>query len=61
MTAISRCRHLTGLLGFAALAARACGAGVTPEGIIDVSDWNAGLRVLEYKGKQPRASGGRGR
>ncbi|HYZ24383.1 MAG TPA: hypothetical protein VE690_19705 [Rhodopila sp.] len=33
-----------------ALAAKTCDNYVTPEGIIYVSDWNAGLHVLEYKG-----------
>jgi hypothetical protein len=33
-----------------ALAAQACDALVTRDGIIYMSDWNAGLNVLEYKG-----------
>ena len=33
-----------------ALAAQTCDVYVTPEGILYVSDWNAGLHVLEYKG-----------
>jgi hypothetical protein len=33
-----------------ALAAQTCDAYVTPEGLMYVSDWNAGMHVLEYKG-----------
>jgi hypothetical protein len=33
-----------------ALAAKTCDAYVTPEGLIFVSDWNAGMHVLEYEG-----------
>jgi hypothetical protein len=33
-----------------ALAAQTCDNYVTPDGIIYVSDWNAGLHVLEYNG-----------
>ena len=33
-----------------ALAARTCDVSVTPEGILYINDWNAGLQVLEYKG-----------
>lgn len=33
-----------------ALAAQTCDCYVTPDGIIYVSDWNAGMHVLEYKG-----------
>jgi hypothetical protein len=33
-----------------ALAAQTCDVYVTPDGIMYVSDWNAGLHVLEYKG-----------
>jgi hypothetical protein len=33
-----------------ALAAQTCDNYVTPDGIIYVSDWNAGLHVLEYSG-----------
>jgi len=33
-----------------ALAAKTCDAYVTPDGLMYVSDWNAGMHVLEYKG-----------
>ena len=33
-----------------ALAAKTADIYVTPEGLIYVSDWNAGLHVLEYQG-----------
>ncbi len=33
-----------------ALAAQTCDAYVSPGGIMYVSDWNAGMHVLEYKG-----------
>jgi hypothetical protein len=33
-----------------ALAAQTCDAYVSPDGIIYLSDWNAGMHVLEYKG-----------
>jgi hypothetical protein len=33
-----------------AVAAQTCDAYVSPDGIIYVSDWNAGMHVLEYKG-----------
>jgi hypothetical protein len=33
-----------------ALAAKTCDAYVTPEGLMYVSDWNAGMRVLQYEG-----------
>ena len=33
-----------------ALAAQTCNVYVTTDGILYVSDWNAGLHVLEYKG-----------
>jgi hypothetical protein len=33
-----------------ALAAKTCDAYVTPEGLIYVSDWNAGMHVLQYEG-----------
>jgi hypothetical protein len=33
-----------------ALAAKTCDAYVTPEGLMFVSDWNAGMHVLQYEG-----------
>jgi hypothetical protein len=33
-----------------ALAAKTCDAYVTPEGLMYVSDWNAGMHVLQYEG-----------
>ena len=33
-----------------ALAAKTCDIYVTPEGLMYVSDWNAGLHVLQYEG-----------
>jgi len=33
-----------------AVAAQTCDVYVTPDGIMYVSDWNAGLHVLEYQG-----------
>jgi hypothetical protein len=33
-----------------ALAAKTCDAHVTPEGLMYVSDWNAGMHVLQYEG-----------
>jgi len=33
-----------------ALAAQSCDVYVTPEGLMYVSDWNAGLHVLQYEG-----------
>ena len=33
-----------------ALAAKTCDAYVTPEGLMYVTDWNAGLHVLQYEG-----------
>jgi hypothetical protein len=33
-----------------ALAAQTCDAYVSPDGIIYLTDWNAGMHVLEYKG-----------
>jgi hypothetical protein len=33
-----------------AVAAMSCDAYVSKDGIIYLSDWNAGLNVLEYKG-----------
>jgi hypothetical protein len=33
-----------------ALAAQTCDAFVSAEGIVYLSDWNAGLHVLEYAG-----------
>ena len=33
-----------------ALAAKTCDTYVTPEGLMYVSDWNAGLHVLQYEG-----------
>jgi len=32
------------------LAAKTCDAHVTPEGLMYVSDWNAGMHVLQYDG-----------
>ena len=32
------------------LAAKTCDAHVTPEGLMHVSDWNAGMHVLQYEG-----------
>jgi len=32
------------------LAAKTCDAYVTPEGLMYVSDWNAGMHVLQYEG-----------
>lgn len=32
-----------------ALAAKTCDAFVTPDGLMFVSDWNAGMHVLEYE------------
>ena len=33
-----------------ALAAKTCDVYVTPEGLMYVSDWNAGMHVLQYEG-----------
>jgi hypothetical protein len=32
------------------LAAKTCDTYVTPEGLMYVSDWNAGMHVLQYEG-----------
>ena len=32
------------------LAAQTCDVYVTPQGLMYVSDWNAGLHVLQYEG-----------
>jgi len=32
------------------LAAKTCDAYVTPDGLMYVSDWNAGMHVLQYEG-----------
>jgi hypothetical protein len=32
------------------LAAKTCDVYVTPEGLMFVSDWNAGMHVLQYEG-----------
>jgi len=32
------------------LAAKTCDAYVTPDGLMFVSDWNAGMHVLQYEG-----------
>ena len=32
------------------LAAQTCDVYVTPEGLMYVSDWNAGLHVMQYEG-----------